>query len=282
MQALLWFVRYMLVVILLVPTGALSDGDIAQAKGEPFTVVSYNIRIGAGLTDFGRSPYRLKDEIALDVGPVVDAIRSLAPDVVGLQEVLGDGQASAIAAALGMHYAYVPHGLERYGAWWGVAILSRWPIKAAFRDEISSGRGNTRANLVATIGVAGVDTHFVVIHKDRDQKNGSPLRHTMKTIDALAPPVLLIGDLNIKPNDKRQAIVSPRLEDSILLAKGPNAAFAKTWGTYLGKNQKTQGKRIDYILLDKGFFSVLDAGLVDQQYWAASDHIAYYTKIQFK
>jgi len=154
-------------------------------KPRPFTILTYNIRVGAGLRKYGRNPYLLKDEIQPDLPPIIAAVRSIDPDIVGLQEVLGEDQAASIAKALNMNYAYVSHGLDRYGTWWGVAVLSKFPILHVARQEISSGRGNTRANLYATIPVFGKECVFIVMHKDKDQKKGYALRNTMAWIQKI-------------------------------------------------------------------------------------------------
>ncbi len=248
----------------------------------PITILTYNIRIGAGLRQYGRTPYLLKDEIQPDLQPIIAAIRSVDPDIMGLQEVLGEDQAASIAKALHMNYAYVSHGLDRYGTWWGVAVLSKFPILHVARQEISSGRGNTRANLYATVSVFGKEWVFVVMHKDKDQKSGDALRNTMARIQKIKKPVVLLGDLNIRPEDKRHDIFSDRLQDTVYPAKDKSARYAEKRGTYPGKHGQYWGKRIDYILVDKGRFDVLHAGLIAEQYWPASDHIGYFAVIALK
>jgi hypothetical protein len=34
------------------------------------------------------------------------------------------------------------------------------------------------------------------------------------------------------------------------------------------------------VLVDRGYFKTIDAGLIDRAYWDASDHIAYYARIE--
>ena len=251
-------------------------------KLRPITILTYNIRVGAGLRKYGRNPYLLKDEIQPELPPVIAAIRSVDPDIVGLQEVLGEDQAASIAGALNMNYAYVSHGLDRYGTWWGVAVLSKFPILHVARQEISSGRGNARANLYATIPVNGKECVFVVMHKDKDQRRGYALRNTMAWIQKIQKPVVLLGDFNIRPEDRRHDIFSERLQDTVYLAESKSARYAEKRGTYPGKHGQYWGKRIDYILVDKGRFEILNAGLIDEKYWPASDHIGYFAKVDLK
>jgi endonuclease/exonuclease/phosphatase family metal-dependent hydrolase len=278
----LWVILYIFLLSGCIPIHNIRPPEQNKTNTRLFTILTYNIRVGAGLEKFGRNPYLLKDEIQPNLPPILAAIRSVGPDIVGLQEVLGEDQAASIANALNMNYAYVSHGLDTYGTWWGVALLSKFPIRDVWRQEISSGRGNARANLYATISVFGRECVFVVMHKDRDQKRGYALRNTMKRIRKIKNPVVLLGDFNFRPDDQRHQILSTRFEDSVYLAGTKNAAYAEKRGTYPGKRGQYQGKRIDYILLDKGRFEVLNAGLLDEKYWPASDHIGYFAKVTLK
>ena len=278
----LWAVLCLFLQSGCIPVHNIRLPEVTETKDRPFTILTYNIRVGAGLVKFGRNPYLLKDEIKPNLPPIIAAIRSVDPDIVGLQEVLGEEQAALIANALNMNYAYVPHGLDRYGTWWGVAVLSKFPIHGVARQEISSGRGNTRANLNATIPVSGRDCVFVIMHKDKNQTRGYALRNTMEQIRKIDKPVVLLGDLNIMPADKRHGIFSARLEDSVFLAKTKEARYAEKRGTYPGENGQYWGKRIDYILVDRNRFTVLDAGLLPEKYWPASDHIGYFATVRLQ
>jgi endonuclease/exonuclease/phosphatase family metal-dependent hydrolase len=251
----------------------------SEKAARPITVMSFNIRIGAGRTEFGRSPYKLKDDIVLDLKPIAEAIRSIDPDIVGLQEVLGMSQAAELGEALNMNYAYVPHGIDRYGTWWGVALLSKFPLQRVTRHEISGGRGNTRAVLIAEINVFGTKMTLMNIHKDRDLTDGGSLREIMGQIMQMTTPVILMGDLNIWPADDRHTILNERLLDSALLVDTKTAQFARERGTYPGEYGDCRGKRIDYILVDKAYFTVADAGIIDKKHWESSDHLGYYTKV---
>lgn len=254
--------------------------DASSGKPGPITVLTYNIRLAAGLQNYGQNPYTLRHEVKLDIKPLVSAIKSVNPDVVGLQEVNGPLQAAEFANALNMNYTYAPHGTNDYGSWWGVAILSKFPISNASRYSISKGLGNTRSILSAEMRTFGKITTFINIHKDPHQTQGDALRRTMQHINNVDTPVILMGDLNMGPDDHRQQIFSQRLLDSASLVETENAQLAKQRGTYPGKEGAYYENRIDYILVDKEGIEVLDAGLIDEQYWNASDHIGYYAIIK--
>ena len=248
------------------------------------TILTYNIRIGAGLRRYGRSPYLLKDELKPDLGPVLDAIRSVQPDIVGLQEVLGEDQAAILARSLNMNYVYVPHGWERYGTWWGVALLSKFPIHDSWSQQISDGAGNTRSNLFALIDVRGTTWCLVVMHKDKDQRDGVAFWRTMQALRAIQEPVVLLGDLNIEPSDRRMIILGDRLSDSLELCGNEQTVSGQIdrIGTLTGRHCQAGRKRIDYILLDRNRFTVLNCGLVDKKYCSASDHIGYFATVRLK
>ena len=118
---------------------------VSSRDSQTVTVMSYNIRVGYGGRDPGVDPYILSRS-GEDLPPIIAAIRSIDPDIVGLQEVAGSGQARRLAEALNMNYAYVYHATgSARRQWWGVAVLSKFPILKAQGTEISSGPGNTKS-----------------------------------------------------------------------------------------------------------------------------------------
>ena len=72
--------------------------------------------------------------------------------------------------------------------------------------------------------------------------------------------------------------IKDRFIDSCRAVDTETAKEALKYGTYLSG----QGQRIDYIFVDPKLFKVVDAGLVPVKHWIASDHIAYWSKIQLK
>lgn len=270
------------VAVLFVFTANAPADSLKDSQATDIVAMTFNIRIGAGSNNWGRSPYRLKDELKLDLEPVAKAIKSVSPDIVGLQEVYGESQARELARLLGMYYAYVPHGLGKNGGWWGVALLSRFPIDTSIRHEISHGWGNKKSVLKAGIEIFGKPVVVVVMHKDRDLKDGQSFRSLNKLI---APsrhlPVLLLGDLNIKPGDPRHTLFSPALVDTATAVDTVNARFARDRGTVIGPAMNIKGLRIDYVLVNS-MFKVLDAGLVHSKHWKASDHLAYYAILRIQ
>ena len=117
----------------------------------PLTVLTYNIRVGYGLSNPGASPYDLA--WGRNLGAVVEAIRSVNPDVVGLSEVAGESQARTIANALGMYYVFAWHGNIR-SPWWGVAVLSKHPIIRSRSFQINDYGTGSREAVAGTGPVA--------------------------------------------------------------------------------------------------------------------------------
>jgi endonuclease/exonuclease/phosphatase family metal-dependent hydrolase len=237
------------------------------------TVMSYNIRVGYGGKDHGVDPYTLSMRKE-NLPPIVAAIQSIDPDIVGLQEVRGSGQARRLAKAMDMNYAYTWHdtGSSR-PSWWGVAILSKYPILKAKGIQISSGRGNTKSALICTVDIGGQPATFFSIHKDKDLKDGSSFKAIMRAVDKIENPIVLIGDLNMYPDDWRMKLLQPRFIDTAMAVDTESAKNARYTGTFLGIG------RIDYVLVDSRYFEVQDSGIIARELWDASDHLAYYARI---
>ncbi len=141
-------------------------------------------------------------------------VRDLAPDVLGMQEVMqlapdhGDGldQVTAIAEGFGYHVAY---GRSRDDPWLGNAILSRWPIARSHVFELprvgtSERRTLVHADLEAPFGTIP----FFVTHLnwkfDEGHVREVQMREIALRIEALAKPELfpaiLVGDMNAEPD----------------------------------------------------------------------------------
>ena len=246
------------------------------------TVMTYNIRVGAGTAQWGESPYKLKDKADLDLQPVAAAIESVHADVVGLQEVYGRQQAEQLGQLLNMAVAYVPHGQGKNGGWWGVALMSRFKILDVQRHEVSQGWGNIKSILVATLEIEKQPVVFIIMHKDRDLKDGQSFVNTLKAVENKASePMVLLGDLNILPGDRRHSILSRKFTDTALAVETSQARFVRQRGTVIGPGRKSRGIRIDYVLVNRRF-DVDEVGLIPEAHWSASDHLGYFARIKLR
>jgi len=139
---------------------------------------------------------------------------ALAPDIIGLQEVVrldadeGDAldQAAAIADGLGYHTAYGRARDERY---YGNAVLSRWPIARRHVYELPrSGTDERRTLLFTEIESPFGAIPFFVTHLnwkfDEGHVRAAQVREVVLRVEALAKdrsfPAILVGDFNAEPD----------------------------------------------------------------------------------
>ena len=139
---------------------------------------------------------------------IIDGLRALAPDVVGLQEVLRFGdedQARQIAAALGMeHVAYAPAWEIGGGLVAGNALIARRPIEGARIEALPvEPGGQGRSLLFGRVA----DAPILVTHLTWQLHHADVRAAQVRRIDDLArewaphdgfPPILL-GDFNAEP-----------------------------------------------------------------------------------
>jgi endonuclease/exonuclease/phosphatase family metal-dependent hydrolase len=240
------------------------------------TVMSYNIRVGYGGKDRGVNPYLLSKREE-NLPPIIAAIQSIDPDIVGLQEVRGSDQASRLAQELGMHYAYAWHETDdARPRWWGVAILSKYPILKSERIQLTSEKGNTKSALICTADIDDTPATFISIHTARDGEDRASFEGIMEAVARIRHPVVLIGDLNMDPYDQRMQLLQPPFVDTARAVDTASAKKARNTGTFRGVG------RIDYVLVDSRYFEVQDAGIISPRHWKASDHLAYFTRVVLK
>lgn len=156
-------------------------------------VASYNIHRGIGL------------DRRLDLDRVAEVIAEIEPDVVGLQEVIrqpGTGhadQAAYLASKLKMEVVMGETRLHGAGIY-GNAVLSRLPVLASSRCDLSWRRREPRGCLRVDLGVNGTALHVFNAHfglwlrERRDQL--VLLARFIRDSATLAGPRVLMGDFN--------------------------------------------------------------------------------------
>jgi len=238
------------------------------------TVMSFNIRHGCGRESWGNASSAFFKGCPKKLDPVISAIRSADPDVVGLQEV-SSSQAGEIARALNMNYAYSAHNSSGYGHWWGNAVLSRFQILESETTAIGGSAGHNRSIVTAIVLTKGTPTAFVSVHTDHRLDDERSIKKILHHIDSNSRPTVLIGDFNMLPLDPRTSLITQKSGFS-------DSAGPEIPGRMIGTWNSPSGMRIDYVFVQPNYFNVLDAALVSDEHHGASDHIAYYTKIKWK
>lgn len=241
------------------------------------TVMTFNIRHGCGREKWGNTSSGFFKGCAKKYDEIIAAIKSADPDVVGLQEV-NSGQAERIGKAINMNYVYYRHNSWGYGGSWGNAILSKFKILESGYVAIGGSAGRNRSMVSATVLVNDRPIAFMSVHTDhRTSDNDSrSFKRILQHIDTLSIPIVLVGDFNTGP-------LNPNLS---LIKEGAgfiDSAFeSEKQGRKLGTWASPRDHRLDYVFVQSRYFNVLEAALVAEQHHRASDHIAYYTVIEWK
>lgn len=151
----------------------------------------------------------------IDFDLFADTIKCFDPDIVGLNEVRGEGthpaytaQAQILAEKLGYHYFFSPAlNIGGYGPY-GNAILSKHPFKSTQilpipDPEVKDGNRHYETRCVAKAefdlgaGLTMLVTHFGL--NDDEAQNAVDTLCT--AIDSAATPVILTGDFNVHPDN---------------------------------------------------------------------------------
>jgi endonuclease/exonuclease/phosphatase family metal-dependent hydrolase len=159
----------------------------------PLVAASYNIHRGIGL------------DRRLDVDRIARVIQEIDPDVIGLQEVVrvnggvaDADQATYLASALGMTLVMGEtrsHGDGTYGN----AVLTRLPVLASTRCDLSCDGREPRGCLRVDLGVDGTAVHVFNCHFGlgfRERRAQVELLASFLRAADCAGPRLLLGDFN--------------------------------------------------------------------------------------
>ena len=140
-----------------------------------------------------------------DVARIIEVLREIDADVIGLQEVESRhgrsevDQAERFAAALGMTCVEGPllHHAQR--GWFGNALLTRLELRAVQRVLFESYGGEARGAIVCDL-VAGDGTCWRVMTTHLDLRSRHRRRQFATLLDQLVPsprqPTVLMGDFN--------------------------------------------------------------------------------------
>lgn len=198
-------------------------------------VMSYNIHVGIGM------------DKKLDLARIAEVIKRQRIDIVGLQEVDRGvertgrvDEVTELARLTGMDYAFA-HNLDYQGGQYGVAVLSRFPIRAIDHRRYANRRERERRGFIRVeIEVGGRRLNFVTTHLDYQFEDGRVFE-TEQLLRALADvrgPLLVVGDFNEEP---------PGGSYGMMLKAGFADAWAQDMAAGLTYPADKPTKRIDYV-----------------------------------
>lgn len=210
------------------PATAVAAGPSgARAPAVPLRVATYNIHAGAG------------QDGVFDLDRTAEAIRDLAADVIGLQEVdvhwgaRSDfvDEARALADRLDMRVFFAPiYDLDPVTAdgerrQYGVAVLSRYPVLEAENHEITRLSTQTSDPVPApapgfaevTVNVRGALVHVYSTHLDYRADPSIRAAQVADMLEVLAAdrgPKILVGDFNAEATAAELAPLWQHLRDA--------------------------------------------------------------------
>ncbi|MFG3131044.1 endonuclease/exonuclease/phosphatase family protein [Streptomyces tendae] len=270
------FAQLSLAGALLTLAVAAPPASAAADRGHPvpLRIATYNIHAGAG------------SDGVFDLDRQAAALRALDADVIGLQEVdvhwgarsQGLDVAGELARRLGMRVSFAPiYSLDPVTAGgprreYGVAVLSRFPVRSATNHEITRLSTQDENPVPApapgfgevTLKVRGVPVQVFVTHLDYRadpavrEAQVADTRRIMARERAELPGArqFLLGDFNAEPSAPELAPLWKELRD----------AGAGTPDTYPAE---APVKRIDYVTVGEGV-RVRTVAVPEQP--TASDH----------
>lgn len=228
-------------------------------------VVSYNIRHCRG--NDGR----------LDVTRTAEVLRSLSPDLVGLQEVdqgtqraQGIPQASELGRRLGMYSAFgafMPYD----GGHYGMGMLSKFPLRNVRSIRLPEGN-EPRIALYAEAQLGGGEPVAVVnVHFDWVDDDGfrfAQATYLAEAIRKIEMPYILLGDFNDQPGSRTISMFRSLATE---VPKPPDDHFTFS-------SDKPE-KEIDFIFVaPKKRWILTDAHVIDEP--MASDHRPFFGSLE--
>jgi len=241
--------------------GAAARLPSSSATGtETLRVMTYNIHVGVGM------------DKKLDLQRIAEVINAQHPDLVGLQEVdrgvkrtEGKDEIAELAKLTGLNYAFA-HNLDFQGGQYGVAILSRFPIKEIDHRKYENRREAERRGMIRVeIEIRGRTINFVTTHLDYQFEDGRVFEteQMLKFLEGVKGPLIVVGDFNDEPAGDACKLMLTTFQDSWVSAKGKEAG--------LSYPADHPAKRIDYVFTRQSDrIRAKQAWIVDT---LASDHL---------
>ncbi|MHB0989127.1 MAG: endonuclease/exonuclease/phosphatase family protein [Bellilinea sp.] len=182
-------------------------------KPASLRVVSYNLQ--QGYNQDGQRAYQQQLEV----------IRSLQPDLVGLQESdvarFSGGNADLVRTLANGLNMYAYYGPKTVTGTFGIALLSRYPLENPQTFFMYS-VGEQTAAISAQVTVDNVPYHILVTHLGND----GPIIQQQQVLQELAGKqnVIAMGDFNFRPATEQYALTTQVLDNAWVLAGSPLTA----------------------------------------------------------
>ena len=204
--------------------------------------MTYNIHVGVGM------------DKKLDLQRIADVIKKEKPDLVGLQEVdrgvkrtEGRDEIVELAGLTGMQYAFA-HNLDYQGGQYGVAILSRFPIRQIDHRKYENRREAERRGMlrVEVDTGGGKIINFVNTHLDYQFDDGRlfEAQQMLKFLENVKGTLIVVGDFNDEPTGNTYKLMLAGFEDAWVQGRAKDAG--------LSYPADKPVKRIDYIFTRRG------------------------------
>jgi endonuclease/exonuclease/phosphatase family metal-dependent hydrolase len=230
-------------------------------------VMTYNIHVGVGM------------DKKLDLPRVAAVINSEHPDLVGLQEVDRGvtrtqriDEIAELAKLTRMEYAFA-FNLHYQGGQYGVAILSRFPIRATdHRLYLNTREAERRGFIRAEVEINGRVMNFVTTHLDYQYDDGRlfEAQQLLAALRDVKGPMIIVGDFNDSPSGRAYQLMRYRFDDAWISSRGTDEGFSYP--------TDKPSKRIDYIFFrSDDHIRTKRAWIVDTQ---ASDHVPVVADLQ--
>src|SRR5437763_4401171 len=201
-------------------------------------VMTYNIHVGVGM------------DKKLDLPRIAAVINDQHADLVGLQEVDRGvertqriDEIAELAKLTHMDYAFA-FNLKYQGGQYGVAILSRYPIKSFDHRLYQNTREAERRGFIrAEVNVDGRTVNFVTTHLDYQYEDGRVFEaeQLLAALKDVKGPLILVGDFNDVPAGGAYKLVSEQFGDAWSANRADDQGFSYP--------ADKPAKRIDYIFI---------------------------------
>ncbi len=230
-------------------------------------VMTYNIHVGVGM------------DKKLDLQRIADVINRERPDLVGLQEVdrgvkrtEGKDEIAELAALTRMEYAFAPN-LDYQGGKYGVAILSRLPIKNTVHRMFENKReAERRGMLRVEVEFDRKLLTFVTTHLDYQFEDGRVFEteQLLRFLSDVNGPLIVVADLNDVPSGGAYQLMRNRFEDAWATSRAKGDGFSYPADKPV--------KRIDHIFYARGA-KAKKAWVVET---LASDHVPVVAQLEIQ